>query len=187
MPLAALVAAACHPAADDTEPTDRANQLEQDAVEGRIVEFALEPGAVTPEEIERVARHVETLADVKAAKVKVRAAKDDATVITVELWGSNFPDEDTLAREMRASFPFMKDAVITIAELDEESAPHRGIDSAAHEEEDPEVLQQRIIDDLRAKGVKGEIVVDVSDDGEGRKVEVRVESDDPADAIAVER
>ena len=189
IPIIAVAIAACHPQADDAEPTDRADQIEEDTIEGRIVEFALEPGAATPAELKSVASHVETLGDVHSAKVKVRAAKDDATVISIEMWGSNFPDEDTLANEMRDTFPFMKDAVITVAELeaDGDGDPHRAMVEVA-KDEDPEVVKQRIIDDLRAKGVQGDIKVDVRDDGNGnREVEVHVESDDPNDALAVDQ
>ena len=71
---------ACHPAdsEDVTEPT-RSAEVDIEDLDGLRIEFALENNAATPAEIEAAARHVETLADVAAAKVRIEARSEDAT------------------------------------------------------------------------------------------------------------
>lgn len=188
LPSIVVPATGCHTESADVDPSSRSAAQERESLEGRRVEFAIEPGGATPDQLEAAARHVETLADVAAAKVKVRAADDDATVVSVELWGADFPTDEKLTAALRDEFPFLKDAIITVAPMEEGDQPP--VVAGAEDEEDPEVLRQRIIDDLRAKGVEGEIVVNIKDDGEGgREVEVRVEKhtdEDGPDALAAD-
>lgn len=174
LPSIVVPATGCHADSADVDPSSRSAAQERESLEGRRVEFAIEPGAASKEELEAAARHVETLADVAAAKVKMRVADNDATVVSVELWGAEFPADEKLTEALRGEFPFLKDAIITVAPMEEGDKPP--VVEAAAEEEDPEVLRQRIIEDMRAKGVEGDIIVDIKDDGEGgREVEVRVE------------
>lgn len=176
----ALLATGCQADGDDVTPDD-ARESELATMQGTIIEIAPSQ-AMEPEQLEAVAKWLEGKS--KAHMVKVRMTKDEASELgrlEVEIWGEQGLPHG-LDAELRAAFPTLENAEITLANLDGPPSQGEGevelavTHDASVKGEDPEALEARIIEEMRAKGVQGDIVVDVVDGPEGeRRVEVKVE------------
>jgi hypothetical protein len=141
---------------------------------GRSVEIRL-PGDFDRSEIREIAQHVEGTAKVEAAKVRVKKS-DDGTNMTIELWGSDFPEEQALLADLRTRFPALGQASIQVTPLDASAAPEPL--EAEIEHEDPAVVEQALRERLRSEGVDDrDASIEVTDDEFGRHVEVRVEKE----------
>lgn len=183
-PLLALVAglaltmAACH-AESDTASAGEPRHAELASLQGTMVEV-IPTQALEQDELHLIASYLEQRAGAEQVKVKLRQDSEDNQHLEVELWGAeSLPT--TLHDDLRDKFPQLADAEITQANLngppiqDEDGlgpAPH--IDKNA----DPETVKSKIIADMRAKGVEGDIHVDVKDVNGERRVEVRVEREE---------
>lgn len=182
----ALVFAACHPGGDDIDPEVTAQARTHAMTEGRHIEFALESATTTREDIDAVAQHLERTYPVSAARVSVKRRPDDATVVAIDLMGEDLPAPDALTAELRTAFPLLADAIIESRAVAAEQVEPDPIEP--QQGETPEQTRARIIEQLRAEGVEGDITVDVRDDEQGRReVEVRVHGDDPSDAPSTEQ
>lgn len=152
--------------------TEREGTVELD---GRRIEIDLPDGHATPEQIHAVVEHLEGQADVAGAKAMVHPSEAGGAELVVELWGQDMPADEVLLADLHAEFPFLPEGAASVAPLDPEAEPLPADD----EPQDPEALRQQIIDDLRAKGVEGEIDVTITDHPDGRReVEVEVHDDD---------
>ncbi len=171
-----LLPLACAGQAD--EPTQPEAARTADAPMQAIrVELTVPAEHANPDSMAAIGQHLEGQADVAQAKVMV--SKDDpngSAAVVVELWGQDLPSEEELVQELQSAFPYLAGTTILVSAIDTtaEPPPH------GDDDEDPEALRQRIIDEMRAKGVQGEIEVLITDHPDGRReVEVRVDDDQP--------
>jgi hypothetical protein len=141
------------------------------------VELTVPADHATPDEIAELVQHLEGQAGVTQVKAKVHAQGDaEGAEVVVELWGQDLPSEEELVQALQSELPYLAGTPIAVSELDAEA---EALPAEEHAE-DPEVLRQRIIDDLRAKGVEGDIDVQITDHPDGRReVEVKVHDDQP--------
>lgn len=175
-PLAALVmslalamsASACQPATDGAAPADRSGELGASEAMQITIDTTDE---LSEAQLHAIAQYVEQNAagDVAGAKVKVR--KDgDSTALEVVLMGQNLGDGAGIEGQLKAQFPELASASISVGEAPADDEPMVHSDA-----EDPAVAEQEILEQLQEQGVEGEINVEVNDDEEGhRQVEVQV-------------
>lgn len=169
---------ACAGHADDPEgpatPVARTGDAPVSAIR---VELTVPADHANPEDIAAVVEHLEGQADVAQAKAMVHRVSDsEGAEVVMELWGQDLPSEEELVDALQTEFPYLVGTEITVSDLDTEVQPLPQDDK----DEDPEALRQRIIADLRTKGVEGEIDVQITDHPDGRReVEVRVADDHP--------
>lgn len=178
IPLLLLGPLACATQADEPDEPAAPQARTADApVQAIRVELTMPEAHANPEEIAALVQHLEGQADVAQAKAMVhKEGEGEGAAVVVELWGHDLPSEEELVEALEAEYPYLAGTAITVAALDTAAAtpPAEG----GHEE--PEALRQRIIDDLRAKGVVGEIDVQITDHPDGRReVEVSVQDDEP--------
>lgn len=170
-----LLPLACAGQAEDPEaPTPVARTTEAPMLAIRV-ELTLPADHASADDIEALVQHLEGQADVAQAKAMVHKTSDgEGADVVVELWGQDLPAEEELVEALRTELPYLAGTEITVSDIDAAAdAP-----PAADEDEDPEALRQRIIDDLRAKGVQGDIDVVITDHPDGRReVEVKVADD----------
>lgn len=174
IPLLLALPYACAGQADDpVEPqTARTAEAPMQAIR---VELAVPADHANADEMAALAQHLEGLADIAQAKVLVSKIEEDGDAeVNVELWGQDLPTEDEVVQDLQSAFPYLVGVSIAVSAIDTVAQTPPQHD----DEEDPEALRQRIIDDLRAKGVEGEIDVVITDHPDGhREVEVRVEDE----------
>lgn len=173
-----LVPFACAGQADD--PADPAAPVARTAdapVQAIRVELTMPAEHANPDEIAALVQYLEGQADVGQAKAMVHKGSDAAGAeVVVELWGQDLPSDEELVEALQAEHPYLAGTAIAVSPIDTEAAPPPVDDK----HEDPEVLRQRIIDDLRAKGVEGPIDVQITDHPDGRReVEVNVQDEHP--------
>jgi hypothetical protein len=167
---------ACEAHDGEDSPPRAAEAPETAPTDARRIEFALEPGAATPEQIQAIATHLEGTMKVHDARVEVRQHTDDATTVAIEIRGSGFPTDDAIVADLRKSFPALTNALIDVKATDPDARARPIELPEIDKDADPEEVEKKIVDELRARGEKGEIVVDVEDEDDGkRKVEVKVE------------
>jgi len=130
------------------------------------------------EEMTALVEHLEGQADVAQAKASVHASSESGDAeVSVELWGHDMPSDAELAQAVTEQFPYVTQLTVSPIDVEAEAMPQEV------EAEDPEVLRQQIIDDLRAQGVEGEIDVQITDHPGGRReVAVEVHDDQPPPA-----
>lgn len=147
-------------------------------VDARHIELVVPADHASHEAIGEIAEFIEGQADVAGAKVKVRKeAEDGDATVEVTLWGQDLPTDEDFVADLSAEFPFLSADAIAVTAVDIAAEPMPGKDDA--EAEDPDVLRENIIADLRAKGVEGEIDVEITDHPDGRReVEVTVHDDE---------
>lgn len=141
------------------------------------VELTLPADHASADDIEALVQHLEGQADVAQAKAMVHKASDgEGADVVIELWGQDLPAEEELVAALQSELPYLVGTEITVSDIDAATDAPPAVDK----DEDPEVLRQRIIDDLRAKGVQGDIDVVITDHPDGRReVEVKVADDHP--------
>ncbi|MEM7152259.1 MAG: hypothetical protein AAF799_05420 [Myxococcota bacterium] len=174
-----LVPTACATHAEDTSsPTEMRDG--EAAPEGRRLELTIPAEHAEMEQIHALLQHIESQADVGSARAEVKKGEDGGPAeVVVELWGQDMPTDDEFAAELEDEFPWLTADAVIVSPLDVEATPM----PAEGEPEDPEQLRAQIIDDLRAKGVTGEIDVEITDHPDGRReVEVSVHDDEDAPA-----
>jgi hypothetical protein len=156
---------ACQTTAD--EPTTEARS----ATPGLSLRIDLGADA-DPARIEKIGRHVEGLADVAAASVRIE--KDgERTAVTVDVWGADLPTPEELESNLRETFPELAAAEITVTPAADAAPPAL---PDVKKIEDPAQAEKVIRDQLKAQGVEGAVDVKVVDGEDGeRAIEVRVE------------
>ncbi len=167
-----LLPLACAGQAD--EPATPAARSADAPVLAIRVELTVPAEHANPDEIHALVQHIEAQADVTEARVEAhRRSEAEGAEVVVDLRGQDLPSEEELVQALQAEFPYLAASEITVSDLD----PTAVAPPAEGEGEDPEVLRQRIIDDLRAQGVEGDIDVQIVDHPDGRR-EVRVKAHD---------
>lgn len=160
---------------------DEATDTPRSASESQLVGLRYEittTGELSKEQIQSLAAFVEAQGEgVSQAKIAVHEDDEGAVAsIMVELWGAQLPGEE-LADSLAQEFEFLADAQVAISELGEEGDGPMVDGPEIEPGDDPETIRQKVLDDLRAKGVEGEIEVTVTPQGEGYAVEVEVHED----------
>ena len=174
--LCLLVPAACQMPDEETDSPRSASDTELEGLRYAITSS----GAMSKDQVHALVAFVEAQAEgVSQAKVAVHADKEGETgTIMVELWGAELPG-DELGEALAQEFAFLADAEVEITELG--TGPGVMVGPAIDPDDDPETIRQKVIDDLRAQGVEGEIEVTVTPAGEdGYAVEVDVHDEAPA-------
>ena len=161
------------------EDTDSPRSASENQLVGLRYEITTS-GELSKEQIQSLAAFVEAQGEgVSQAKVAVHQDDEGAIAsIMVELWGAELPGEE-LADSLAQEFEFLADAQVAISELGEMEGEGPMVEGPDIEPgDDPDTIRQKVIDDLRAKGVEGEIEVTVTPQGEdGYAVEVEVHDD----------
>lgn len=177
-----LIPLGCATQHDEPEPEPSAERDGEVPLDGRRIEVTLPAEHSSLEQVHAIVEHLEGQAEVAGAKAAVHASADgEPTALTVDLWGQGMPSDEVFEVDLRAEFPFLAEGSVVVgpADGDAEALPGAG----AHEEDDPEVLREQIIADLRAQGVEGEIDVTITDGPDGhREVQVQVHDDEPPPA-----
>lgn len=117
--------------------------------------------------------------EVQQARIRAQQTEPGAaTVLEVELWAGELPGEE-LQAALAQTFAELADAqvVVTALEADDQGP---GMDHDIEPGDDAETIRQKVINDLRARGVEGEIEVTVTPTGDGHEIQVEVHADQPA-------
>ncbi len=169
-----LLPLACASHADDaSDPAAPAARSAEAPMQAIRVELTVPAEHANADDIAAVVQHLEGQADVAQAKAMVHEVSEgEGAEVVMELWGHDLPDESELVQALESEFPYLAGTEISVSDLDATAE----VPPQPDENEDPEALRQRIIDDLRAKGVEGDIDVQITDHPDGRReVEVKVE------------
>jgi hypothetical protein len=155
--------------------------VDVDMAVGRSVSITYTAGAGAPEP-QAVAKAVEGLGHFDNVNVRVRRINDEVTV-QMKLWGEE-AGEKALATDLQKALP-----ALASAQIDEEPLSgkvsstlgkrigHGLFDMDLASEKDVEVVRQKILADLAARGVEGQVKVEVEDAGDGkRKVKIEVKN-----------
>jgi hypothetical protein len=176
LPLLLLPLACAGQADDPAAPVARDADAPMQAIR---VELTVPAEHANASDIAAVVQHLEGQADVAQAKAMVHKVatsegEEEGAEVVMELWGHDLPSEEELEQALAAEFPYLAGVPLTITALDATAAPP----PEADHDEDPEALRQRIIDEMRAKGVEGDIDVQITDHPDGRReVEVQVQDE----------
>ena len=157
------------------------DNLESDVPEERAAMqtstlYAITPtSALSDDQLHAIARFVEAQAeDVQQAKVAVLLDDDGSSSLEIEMRGASLPGPE-LADALRAEFEVLADAEIDVVE-GVEAGPGPELPTSIEPGDDAETIEQKVIADLRAKGVEGEIDVTVTPTQDGHHaIEVQVE------------
>ncbi|MCA9659993.1 MAG: hypothetical protein KC486_16740 [Myxococcales bacterium] len=133
-------------------------------------------GELGPDQVHAISQSVEGKAqDVGAAMVRLKKEDGEAeATIEIELWGNGLPESAALVSQLKGDFAELADAQISVVNLEPGTGP-KPLAVEVDEEATPEEAKHQIIEALKADGVEGEIDVQVEDDENGRRVEVKVE------------
>ncbi len=145
---------------------------------GRTIALTIPADAFDRALVDAVAKHVEAAVGAESLSVRVEKSDDGAPAqLTIDAWGRTAIADDALVAGLRRSFPAVGQGPIAISAAADAPAPESLPALEVDADEDPEVVRQRVMEQLRAKGVKGDVQVTIEDDGdddEGRR-EIRVE------------
>jgi hypothetical protein len=161
--------------AESTEPGSDARAAEGPLV-GHVIEFALEPDALGHDRVRALSERLESLTAAETMKIAIEKSDDGGTVVVAEAWGRTAITADTITKDLRATFPELANAVITVKPATGEppSAKLPDLDFDLDDEEDPEVVRKQVLERLRAEGVEGDVKVHVDENEDGKR-EIRVE------------
>ncbi|KIG19515.1 hypothetical protein DB30_00024 [Enhygromyxa salina] len=158
--------------ADDQDP-DVPDTRAAAVVDGASYQITTS-AALTQDQLHAIAQFVESTGqDVHKAKVIVSDDENGTQTLSIEMWAGTLPG-DEVADALRQEFGYLADAEIGVTPLGSANAPTPS-DAGIEPGDDPETVKQKVIDDLRAQGVEGEINVTVTPTQDGHyDVEVDV-------------
>lgn len=157
-------------------------QHEEDP-QARIAELGSMPGLKVTitgvdlghDKVQAIAKHLEGKAvDTGAAMVRMKKDDQGGASLEIELFAKTLPAGDAVAADLKAAFPELAGASIATAAAQPGGAEQLPIVEVS-KELSPAEAQQEIVEQLQAQGVEGEIKVDVKDEGESRRIEVKLE------------
>lgn len=165
------------PACTESERPDETQREAEIPVHTIVLEVTL-PADADQQAVQAIAHSAETLAgsELVGARVKAEKIDDGLLILSLELWGSELEAADAIVANLRAAHPELVDTPIAIEQ--HEGPPADDPLAGDHDDETPEQTKARVTQELRDRGIEGEINVDVVDDEQGRRVEVHV--DDPS-------
>lgn len=169
-PLVIAVAAFVGAAACQSEEDTHARSAEIAGLPG--IKVTISGVDLAHDKVQAIAKHLEGKAvDTGAAMVRMKKDGDVAT-LEIELFAKTLPTD--VAADLKAAFPELAAAnIVTGAAQPGGSEPMPLVEVS--KELSPAEAQQEIVEQLKAQGVDGDIKVDVKDDGEERRIEVKVE------------
>ena len=127
------------------------------------------------DKVQAIAKHLEGKAvDTGAAMVRMKKENDGPATLEIELFAKTLPDGDAVAADLKVAFPELAGATISTGAAQPGSGDKLPLVEVS-KELSPAEAQAEIVEQLKAQGVDGEIKVDVKDDGEERRIEVKVE------------
>ncbi|NVB37489.1 hypothetical protein G6O69_06570 [Pseudenhygromyxa sp. WMMC2535] len=132
------------------------------------------------QDVQRAAVQVQRV----AADADADADADELTTLSIELWAAELPGEG-LEAALSQQFAVLDGAALSVVELGMGPAPDPVAGHGIEPGDSPEVIEQKIVDDLRAQGIEGEIVVTVTPTEDGHH-EISVEVHDEQDLGAPE-
>jgi hypothetical protein len=152
--------------------------MDVDVIVGRSVTVTY-PGTDTMPEPRAVAQAIESSMKPDQIDVRVQRVNDEVTV-QVEAWGEDLGEP--LAGKLQKALPALASAKITETPLSGKvestlgkKIGHDLFDLDITDDDDVEVVRQKILDHLAAQGVEGQVNVEVEGDGKGdRRVKVQV-------------
>lgn len=161
----------------------------EDHASVRAAEIAQMPGLkltiagvdLPQDKVHAIAKHVEGQAvDTGAAMVRMKHDDQGGGVkLEIELFAKTLPAQDALVAGLKATFPELAAASIAVdAASGAELGPLPVVEVS--DALSPAEAQLEIVEQLQAQGVDGDIKVEVKDEGEGRRIEVKVEKEAPA-------
>ena len=171
--LLAAFATGCANDHDDSESTATPRE-HMGPLSGRTIEFALDVDALDHDTMNAIGKRIETQTGAESVSIEVRKSDDDGTTVVVQAWGHTPIADDALVADLRAQFPALKNAVISVKPLAGDGPAARLGDVEVDKDEDPEVVKKQVVEQLRAKGVKGDVDVQIDDRDDGKR-EVRIE------------
>jgi len=153
--------------------------VDVDVVVGRSLSVTYTASEGMPEP-RAVAQAVESSTKFDQIDVRVRRVNDEVTV-QLETWGGDNGDEP-LAGKLQKALPALASAKITETPLSGKvestlgkKLGHDLFDLDIADDEDKEVVRQKILEHLAAQGVEGQVNVEVEGDGKGdRRVKIQV-------------
>ena len=175
--LSLLAALACGCVTDTTDDGTPVAREATAPLTGRAIEFALEPGALDAAAIDAVGKHIQIATGAESLSISVNESEGEGTSVVVESWGRTAIDDGALVTSLRQQFPALANAMIAVSAVQGDGPADRLGDLDVEHDEDPEVVRQRVLEQLRSRGVQGDVKVHIDDDDEGRR-EVRVEVED---------
>lgn len=160
---------------DDEAPRDPHEVARGELRRLEVLEH-LEPDALAHDRIEEIAKRIESITAAETMQIKVEKSDEGGTVVVAEAWGRTAIQGDAIAADLRATFPQLTNAVIAVKAATGEppSAKLPAIEVDADDDEDPEVVRQKVLDKVRAQGVDGDVKVEVDETEDGKR-EIRVE------------
>ncbi|MBX7082580.1 MAG: hypothetical protein K1X88_25470 [Nannocystaceae bacterium] len=165
----------------DGQPDTAATRAAEGPLVGRTISLTIPDAAFDRAMVDALAKHIEAAVGAESLSVRVEKADDGgAAQLTIDAWGRTAIGDDALVAGLRRSFPAVASGPIAISAAADAPAPESLPALEVDGDEDPEVVRQRVMEQLRAKGVQGDVQVTVEDDGdeeEGRR-EIRVEVKD---------
>ena len=171
--LLATLALGC--ATDGSEPDADRRAVAEGPLVGQVIEFALEPDALDHDRIHAVTKRLESITAAESMKVRVEKSDEGGTVVVAEAWGRTAITADAITKDLRATFPELANAVITVKAASGEPPSSKLPDLASFDDdEDPEVVRKQVVEQLRAQGVDGDVKVHIDENDEGKR-EIRVE------------
>lgn len=155
-----------------------------DATSPHAAEIAQMPGLrltiagadLAPDKVQAIAKFVEGKSTDTGAEM-VRVKKDDkgGGALEIELFAKTLPQSGALIEGLQASFPELAGASINVSDANADDALGHMPIVEVSKELSPAEAQAEIAEQLKAQGIEGEIMIDVKDGPEGRRVEVKVE------------
>jgi len=153
---------------------------------GKSVQITTPSGVLSEQDVEPLVQAISGGEDnlQVEARMKARPAANTST-LELELWGNTFP-LTSVERTLREKFPRLATAQITVqalsgtvhsnlAGLVGEKLFHQGMSQA-----ELDAAKAKIIAELRAQGVDGDVSVEVEDTGDLQRVKVRAEKHEVA-------
>lgn len=171
--LLATLALGC--ATDGSEPDADRSAVAEGPLVGQVIEFALEPDALDHDRIQAVAKRLESITAAESMQIRIEKSDEGGTVVLAEAWGRATISAEAITKDLRATFPELANAVITVKPATGEPPSSKLPDlTSFDDDEDPETVRKQVVEQLRAQGVDGDVKVHVDENDEGKR-EIRVE------------
>lgn len=151
---------------------------------GKSISVTYQASADAPEP-PKVVDTIEHAAKFEDVQVRIRR-ENDTIVVQAEVWGENAADV-SITDSLKKTFPALSTATITEKPLSGKvestlgkKLAHEFFDTNLANEKDLEVVRQKIIADLAAQGVQGEVDVKVEGQSDGKKkVMIQIKQEGP--------
>lgn len=151
-------------------------------VQARLGELAEMPGITVTiagadldhARVQAIAKHLEGKAvEPSAAMVRLKKDSETGASLEIELYAKSLPSGEVLTADLKTAFPELAGAAISTAPA-VGGAGDLPVIEVSHELS-PEEAKQEILEQLQAEGVDGNVDVQIHDNGQERRIEVKVD------------